>query len=75
MYGKEISDVLEHVKQLDQLDVENVRPTYQVIDDMSNRYRKDEIRPSLTQAEAISSAKQTHQGFIVVNRVLSHDEA
>ena len=62
--------MLEYVEQLGKVDTKNVPPTYQVIGNLTNITRPDQTTPSLTQAQALSGAKATHNGHIVTQAIL-----
>ena len=40
--GKDLGDIINYISQLDELDTENIEPTYQVFE-MENVWRDDEI--------------------------------
>lgn len=62
---------LETIKDLQSVDVSGVEPTHQVTG-LENVLREDIVDDSrtFTQEEALANAKQTHQGFFVVPRVI-----
>ena len=59
------------VEELEQVDLQGVdkltHPT-----GLRNVTRPDKVEPSLSQAEALSQAKRTCQGYFVVDRILAH---
>jgi aspartyl/glutamyl-tRNA(Asn/Gln) amidotransferase C subunit len=59
------------VDELFALDVSHVEPTHQVTD-LENILREDEVDSGrmLTQEQALSNAKATHNGFFVVDQVI-----
>lgn len=65
IYLPQIESILEYIEVLNQADTENVIPTYQITG-LKNILRSDEVKPSLDSSSAISSAKKTSAGFIVV---------
>ena len=62
---KQLDSTLEHVERLNEVDTTNVAGTNEVTD-LTNCAREDEVRPSLSQEEALANAKQTYNGFFVV---------
>ena len=68
MFQKQLSDILEYVDQLDELDTENVKPTSQVTG-LENVFREDKVKPSLTQAQALSGTKRKKNGYFEVKSV------
>jgi len=71
LYQKQIKNILDYIKLLQKLETKKTKPTYQVIDNLSNVYRKDESKPSLSQKQALSNAKVTHEGYFLVDHVFS----
>lgn len=67
-----ISSFLDYVNSLNQLDLSTTPTTNQVTNKV-NSFREDEVKPSLTQAEALANAHTIHQGYFVVSRILDHD--
>ncbi len=61
----DLSNILDLVNKLQKLDTKNVEPTSQVTG-LTNVYRDDVVRVSLTQTEALSDARKTHNGYFVV---------
>ncbi len=68
------SETLAYVEKLSQIDVSGVAPTYQV-NNLVNVMREDIVEENFqfTQAEALANAKQTHDGYFVVPRILDHE--
>ncbi|MFZ5376840.1 MAG: Asp-tRNA(Asn)/Glu-tRNA(Gln) amidotransferase subunit GatC [Patescibacteria group bacterium] len=67
-------ETLEVVNQLNDLDVSSTPSTHQVTG-LENVWREDEIdeKRMFTQAQALANASKTHQGFIVVDRVIDNE--
>lgn len=69
-YAKQLSDVLEYVKKLEEVQTDKVEETAQVTG-LVNIKRDDLISPSLTQEEALQSAPTpTQKGFFQVPGIL-----
>lgn len=68
-FTKQLQDILHQVDQLREVDTSGVEPTYQTLDETTNVWREDEVKPSLSQDEALSQAKRTHQGYFVTKGV------
>ncbi|MDH5532844.1 MAG: Asp-tRNA(Asn)/Glu-tRNA(Gln) amidotransferase subunit GatC [Candidatus Pacebacteria bacterium] len=64
-------ETLETITDLQSVDVSGVEPTHQVTG-MENILREDKVDDSrtFTQEQALANAKQTHQGFFVVPRLI-----
>ncbi|MBP9819337.1 Asp-tRNA(Asn)/Glu-tRNA(Gln) amidotransferase subunit GatC [Candidatus Woesebacteria bacterium] len=74
-YGNAFTETMEVVDQLKTVDVSDTEPTNQVTG-LENVWREDELWPNhmFTQEQALANAAQTHQGYIVVNRVIDQEE-
>ena len=64
----QLSETISFIEKLNELDTKNVSPTSQTTG-LKNIFRKDEVRPSLTQEEALSGTKNTHRGYFVTKSV------
>ena len=62
VFGEQLSETLDYVEKLKELKTENVGPTFQTTG-LKNVTRDDEIKPSLTQEEALKNAKSTYKGY------------
>ena len=70
----ELSAILDYVRQLSELNTENVPPTAHAVA-VSNVFRDDEVRPGLDTHEALRNAPQIHGDFFQVPKVLDQEEA
>lgn len=70
---KQLEATLEHVESLNQLDTNNIEPTYQVTG-LENITRDDLAKLSLSQKDATRGARKTHNGFFFVDAVLDADQ-
>ncbi len=68
-YQKELSDILDFAKKIDQLDLKNVEPTAHILD-LKNINREDEVKISLSQEEMLKNSPKQKDGFIVVPKVV-----
>lgn len=48
----DLRNIIEYISQLDELDTENIEPTYQVFE-MENIWREDVVRPQDAEREAL----------------------
>jgi aspartyl-tRNA(Asn)/glutamyl-tRNA(Gln) amidotransferase subunit C len=69
-----LQTVLENVEVLDTVDTSKAKETHHVTG-LTNVLRKDEVKPSLTQEEALANAAKTEDGYIKVKGKLSGEEA
>lgn len=67
--AKELSDTLEFIEKIKLIDTKKLKITSNVTG-LSNVFREDEIVPSLTQKQALSGTKSTHNGYFKVRAVL-----
>ena len=64
-FGAQLADVLQYVEKLKELDVEGISPTAHPVP-LTNVTRVDEVKPSLSQEEALMNAPaQVNQLFLV----------
>lgn len=70
-YTEQLGEVIGYVEQLEDVNTDNVPPTFQVIDNAVNVMRKDKVEKSLSQNEALSNAREKYQGFFVAKGVFS----
>ena len=68
----QISSILENVAQIKGLDLKGLPETNQVTN-KTNEFRSDKVEPSFTQEEALSMAKNTHNGYFVVNQLIDNE--
>ena len=67
--AEQLARILEFVAQLDEVDVTDVPPTKHVIG-QTNIARADELRPCLSQDEALGGAPHADEGHFVVPLVV-----
>ena len=74
LFAGQFSATIAVIGELNEIDTSGITPTSQV-NHLENVTRPDEIDTDrvLTQAEALSGAKNVHQGFFVVKQVLEKD--
>ena len=74
LFADQFSTTLAVIDELNEIDTGDIIPTSQV-NHLENVTRPDEIDTArvLTQAEALSGAKNVHQGFFVVKQILEKD--
>ncbi len=68
-FQKQLSEVLDYVAVLDELDTFKVKPTSQVTG-LKNITRDDETEPSLSQKESLSNTKNKHNGYFKIPAVI-----
>lgn len=68
-FEKQLSEVLNYVEKLKEVNTTNVEPTSQVTG-LENVTRNDETTPSLSQDETLSNTKSIHNGLFKVKAIL-----
>ena len=68
-FVQQFNQILEYMEKLDELNTDDVEPTYNVLD-LSNVMRADEVQPWLTQEEALANAPKAKHGFFSVPKVI-----
>lgn len=71
-FEKQLSDTLQYIKHLNEVDTKNIEPTSQVTG-LTNVLRDDLATPSLSQIDALSNAKNQHKGFFQVKGILENE--
>ena len=68
--GGDLQSIIKYISQLDELDTENVEPTYQVFE-MENVWRADEILPQdASREELLALTVEARDNQIKVPKVL-----
>ena len=68
-YGPQLSNIIQFVEQLEQVDTENVEPLASVVD-IKLRLREDKVTDGNIQKEILANAPETLEGFFVVPKVV-----
>ena len=71
-YTKDLSSVVGYMEEIKNLDVKKITETSRVNDE-DNILRNDEIKPSLSQKEALKNCKNTHNGYFLVPAIFKGD--
>lgn len=71
-FEKQLSEVLEYINKLDEIETKNVIPTSQVTG-LENVTRLDIPEQSLTQEQALSNTKSQHNGLFKVKAILENE--
>ena len=66
---QDLSDFLEYVDRLQQVDTENVMPTAHVLP-IQNVFREDVVKPSLDRDLALSNAPESEDGYFRVPKII-----
>jgi aspartyl-tRNA(Asn)/glutamyl-tRNA(Gln) amidotransferase subunit C len=68
-FTKDLNNILAHVDKLAELDTANVEPTSHSLK-MANVFREDEVRPSLTNDQALANAPEREGPFFRVPQII-----
>jgi aspartyl-tRNA(Asn)/glutamyl-tRNA(Gln) amidotransferase subunit C len=66
---RELTGILEHAEKIQALDLDGVPATSHALP-LSNVFRKDEVRPSLSPEDALSNAPEAEDGRFRVPRII-----
>ncbi len=66
---KQLDDILSYVAKLDELDTEGVPPTTHAFS-ISNAFRDDEVKDSLSQDDALVNCAKPKNGAFTVPRII-----
>ena len=69
VFSAQLGAILEYVEQLNEPDVSEVEPMAHV-HDIVNAFRADEVKPSLPNEKALSSAPRAEDGCFRVPKVI-----
>lgn len=64
----QLTDILNYVRQLDEVDTKQVKPT-SLVTDLTNIQRKDEVNYNYTREEIMASALDNEEGHLKVKNV------
>lgn len=67
--GAQLNGILGYIEKLKELDVANVEPTAHAVP-LINVFRADEIRPSISNEEALRNAPAKANGLFIVPKIV-----
>jgi aspartyl-tRNA(Asn)/glutamyl-tRNA(Gln) amidotransferase subunit C len=65
----QLGEILSYVEKLNELDTSTIKPTSHVFS-VSNAFREDKVKISLTQNEALMNAPKQHEDMFQVPKIL-----
>jgi aspartyl-tRNA(Asn)/glutamyl-tRNA(Gln) amidotransferase subunit C len=68
-FGPQLKNILGYIEKLNQLDVSHIEPTAHAVP-LVNVFRKDEVRPSLSNEDALRNAPAKVNGLFVVPKIV-----
>ncbi len=69
IFTEQLSNILDYVEMLNELDTKEVSPTSHVVP-LVNVFREDEIKEVLKKDEALKNAPEKEDGYFKVPRVI-----
>ena len=67
--GPQLSEIIQYVEKLNELDVEDIEPTAHAVQ-LTNVLREDQLRPALSQDDAMRNAPKSAKGLFVVPKIV-----
>lgn len=71
-YAGEFSSVMGYMEEIKNINVDHIAETSRIANE-ENVLRKDVIKESLSQTEALKNSKNTHNGYFLVPQILKDD--
>jgi len=71
-FTSQLNEILNYVDKLNELDTENVEPLSHPVEEF-NKFRDDELKPSIEREEALKNAPDRTDEFFKVPKVLNKD--
>ena len=68
-YASDLSAILDYAQQLQSVDTDHIPPTASVLP-LRNIMRADQVRPGLTQEQALANAPDRKDGYFRVHAIL-----
>jgi len=68
-FTEQFNIILEYFEIIKDVDTEAVPPTSHVID-VTNAFREDQVRPSLTLEDVVKNTSQTERGFFKAPKII-----
>lgn len=67
-FAKQLAETLGYIQKLAEVQTADVAPTAQITG-LTNVFRQDEVKPSLSQEEALANAADSHNGYFKVRAI------
>ncbi len=68
-FGAQLANILGYIEKLNELDVAGIEPTAHAVP-LVNVFRTDEVRPSLSNEEALRNAPAKANGLFMVPKIV-----
>ncbi|MCX6170563.1 MAG: Asp-tRNA(Asn)/Glu-tRNA(Gln) amidotransferase subunit GatC [Ignavibacteriales bacterium] len=71
-FTSQLNEILNYVDKLNELNTENIEPLSHPIEEI-NKFRNDELKPSIEREEALKNAPDRTDEFFKVPKVINKD--
>ncbi len=71
-FTRQLAEIITYVEKLNELDTENVPPTYHVLN-LTNVFREDQVQPWLSPEEATANAPKKLANYFSVPKVIAQE--
>jgi aspartyl-tRNA(Asn)/glutamyl-tRNA(Gln) amidotransferase subunit C len=68
-FGAQLNNILGYIDKLNELDVSGIEPTAHAVP-LVNVFRQDEVRPSISNEEALRNAPAKANGLFIVPKIV-----
>ncbi len=69
LYSQQLSQILDHVGKISELDLEKVDPTSHALE-IKNVFREDKVTECLTIDDSLSNAPKREDGYFVIPKII-----
>lgn len=70
-FGPQLSEVIAYFEKLQEVNTDNVKPTFHVVEGLANRFQEQELEvDTLPQKDVLKNAPQTKDGYVATDKVL-----
>ena len=69
LFAEQLNQILVYMEKLDEIDTSGIKPTYHALD-LTNVFREDQIKPSLSTQKLLSNAPQADKDMVIVPRII-----
>jgi len=69
LFSRQVGSIIEYIDKMNQLDIKDIEPTAHVLQ-VSNVFREDTSRPSLSREKALQNAPESNDNFYRVPKII-----
>ena len=69
LFSRQVGSIIEYIDKMNQLDIKDIEPTAHVLQ-VSNVFREDTSRPSLSREKALQNAPESNDHFYRVPKII-----